>query len=651
MMKMKQYTFPEIKRIEINNFSLFKKTQNISLENNKKVFCLVGANGLGKSTFITIINYALTGIVKKADANFAWFKSIPGFYSKSKNFAADYFDGRISENDRDLSEVTLFFNVGEASYKITRGFFEPDELRCFNISVNGSQIELAPNPTPADLNQQYEKILAKDIGLTEFDQFVFLQNFVLTFDESHQLLFWDNNLMERVLHLFFGLDSSKAKIADQLRKEINKYDSDVRNLQWDISKYRSELKDRNDQLEQSGSEAEDSNKLKIYEEYKILTDEIDELFDKNESITNNLRDSDVSIADYSLQISALRSKYEHIFSNTMPDDVPLEQNTDIIDLLNELKIKIFSGEDHKLVLDRLVKKIQDIKQIQVNANNKDFLKELKKIDEELFNLKKKSHTAQKRKDRLKNEEKVVLMKISEVKEKITRIENENEELIKKMNQPNTENELYTLINSFKKQINSIEKLKNETKKKRDLKKEELKPLEKELSFQYNQAESEFIPIFNGYAKSFLGLNIDIQLSITSKAAIFKLDINDTQRKKSYQLSESQRYFIDIALRMALIQLGTHNCTLLIDTPEGSLDIAYESRAGKMFADFSKEDYNLMLTANINTSQLLLQLARICTDDRMHIERMTDWTILSDVQQIEEKVIEKAYLEIEKALSK
>ena len=201
---MKRYNFPDITRIEIKNFSLFKKMQHISIDIDKKVFCLAGANGLGKSTFVTIINYALTGIVKKADADFAWYKSIPGFYSKSKSFAADYFDGKVAESDRDLAEVTLHFNVGEASYKVTRGFFEPDELRCFEKTVNGSSIELSENLTPAELNEEYEKNLANDIGLSEFDQFVFLQIFVLTFDETHQLLFWENNLMERVLHLFLG---------------------------------------------------------------------------------------------------------------------------------------------------------------------------------------------------------------------------------------------------------------------------------------------------------------------------------------------------------------------------------------------------------------------------------------------------------------
>ncbi|MDY6971074.1 MAG: AAA family ATPase [Thermodesulfobacteriota bacterium] len=647
---MEQYNFPDITKIEIKNFSLFKKTQHISIDIDKKVFCLAGANGLGKSTFVTIINYALTGIVKKADADFAWYRSIPEFYSKSKSFAAEYFDGKVTESDRDLAEVTLHFNVGEASCKVTRGFFEPDELRCFEKTVNGSSVKLPKNLTPAELNEEYEKNLANDIGLSGFDQFVFLQIFVLTFDETHQLLFWNNNIMERVLHLFFGLDPSKAKLADQLRKDVSKYDSNAKNIQWNITKARNELRNIIDQQKNSGKSKESEDELKIYEDHKKLTEELDELFNKSESISDDLRDIETIIADYSIRISALKSEYDLIFNRSNPDETPIERNNEIIDVLNELKAKIFSGEDYQPALDRLVKIIQELKQNHPEGDNVKFLEKLKEIDEKLFKLKTEAKNAQDRKNRLIEDEKSISVAISEAKEKITQIEKDNSDLIKKLNRPKTQDGLSSLIDSYKNQIDRYVKQKEKNIKKRDQKKNELKPLEKELSLQYNQAESEFIPIFNSYAKSFLGLNIDIQLSITSKAVFFKLDINDSQRKKSHQLSESQRYFIDIALRMALIQLGARNCTLLVDTPEGSLDIAYESRAGRMFADFSKKEYSLILTANINTSQLLLQLAKMCKDSGMHIERMTEWTTLSDVQQQEEDFIENAYLKIEEALT-
>lgn len=650
MDNVKKYQFPKITRIEIRKFSLYQKTQNIILEKEKLVYCLAGANGLGKSTFITIINYALTGIVKKADADFAWYKSISGFYSKSKKFAADYFDGRVLEDDRDLAEVTINFDVGETSYTITRGFFEPDELRHFKKEVNGTLIEFQSDLSPNDLNDEYEKNLAKDIGLTEFDQFVFLQIYVLTFDETHQLLFWDNNLIERVLHLFFGLDPSKAKLADQLRKEVSKYDSDARNLQWAITKTRNELNNITDQLEDAITDKNQRNELEVYEMHKDLSEELEVLFNNSEKLSDDLRDTESLIADYSVRISSLKSEYESLFNRSNPDEIPIERNSEIIEALNELKIKIFSGENFQPVLDKLVQIIQGLKKNHTEINNNDFIEDLKKIDENLFTLKNELKSVQDKKDRLLEEEKSVSKEIIQLKEKIDEIEKDNIELIKNFYRKKSEGGLDAVISSYKDQIERYESQKYEARKKREQKKKELEPLEKELSTQYNEAESVFIPIFNDYAKSFLGLNIDIQLSITSKAASFKLDINDSQRKQSHQLSESQRYFIDIALRMALIQMGTYSATLLIDTPEGSLDIAYESRAGKMFANFSKQGFGLILTANINTSQLLLQLARESKSSGMHIERMTEWTYLSEVQQQEEQFIENAFSEIDKALN-
>jgi ABC-type cobalamin/Fe3+-siderophores transport system ATPase subunit len=204
---------------------------------------------------------------------------------------------------------------------------------------------------------------------------------------------------------------------------------------------------------------------------------------------------------------------------------------------------------------------------------------------------------------------------------------------------------------FKVTNSKFSEQKEESYSKRNKARKELEPLESELNIGYVNAEKDFIPLFNQYAKSFLGLDLDINLSISSKGiASLSIDIDDTVRRDSFQLSESQRYFVDIALRMALVDLSANSATILIDTPEGSLDIAYESRAGMMFADFASHSRKIVMTANINSSQLLLELARICKSDRMKIERMTDWTLLSEVQQQENNRIEEAYSNIEARLT-
>jgi hypothetical protein len=89
--------------------------------------------------------------------------------------------------------------------------------------------------------------------------------------------------------------------------------------------------------------------------------------------------------------------------------------------------------------------------------------------------------------------------------------------------------------------------------------------------------------------------------------------------------------------------------MFIDTPEGSLDIAYEKRAGEMLAKFSAAGHQIIMTANLNSSQMLLALAKNCGSKGMQLCRMTDWAELSEVQQEEEALFDDAYRAIEQAM--
>jgi hypothetical protein len=108
---------------------------------------------------------------------------------------------------------------------------------------------------------------------------------------------------------------------------------------------------------------------------------------------------------------------------------------------------------------------------------------------------------------------------------------------------------------------------------------------------------------------------------------------------SISLSESQRFFIDIALRMAFAQFTSPQgagAPLYIDTPEGSLDLAYENQAGQMIAKFAREGHKVLMTANINTSQLLRAIATNSRQSGFGIQRLYRWTEMSTVQEKQEK---------------
>jgi DNA repair exonuclease SbcCD ATPase subunit len=649
MSNLRNYSFPVLKKVSIKHFSLYKKIEYLDVDLNKNVFCLAGANGLGKSTFITIINYALTGIVKNPDRQFTWYNSIPSFYSKSKGFAAVYFDGRINDENRDIAEVTLEFTIDDHEYKITRGFFEPDELRFFSKSTKGKSLKVATNLPNEELNDLYKLNFTKDVNLSDFDQFVFLQSFLFTFDETHQLLFWDQALVERVLYLFFGVDASKAKRADQLKKEFNKCDSEVRNLQWQITKTRNQL----NSLQKSVNtiDLNNTSNIELFETHKSLLEKSNDTSELLKSIADDIREAELGISDISLKASTLRSEYETIFNQTLNKDTPIEKVPKVIQVLNDLKLRIYSGKDYAALLEKLVSEIKATQKNISQSSTKENFQRLKIIDEQLSECSKKIKSLQVRKDRLIDQEKDLTLELNKINGEIVQIEKDNDELLRNITNLKSDAGVNAVVKTYEDSIEQLSIQKDDAYRKRNKARKELEPLEEELNVGYINAESSFIPMFNQYAKSFLGLDINIDLSFSSRGANLSINIEETKRKQAFQLSESQRYFVDIAIRMALIELCTNSATILIDTPEGSLDIAYESRAGQMFGDFAKKMHRLILTANINSSHLLLNLAKICKKRNMKVERMIDWTILSEVQQAESESIEEAYSEIEKALNK
>jgi DNA repair exonuclease SbcCD ATPase subunit len=188
---------------------------------------------------------------------------------------------------------------------------------------------------------------------------------------------------------------------------------------------------------------------------------------------------------------------------------------------------------------------------------------------------------------------------------------------------------------------------------RDRLRQELRELQQDLERRYASAEKTFLPRFKELASLFLGIDLDVQLQLVPPAGIkLVVELKGNARHDENQMSESQRFFVDIALRMALAQqmsLPDSPAMLFVDTPEGSLDIAYEDRAGEMFAKFVDSGHDMIMTTNINSSKLLTTLAHRCGSASMSLVPMTGWTELSDVQQGATELFNSAYAQITTAL--
>lgn len=639
---------PRITKIVINNFSLYKSKQQITINLSDGVLCLAGANGLGKSTFISIVSYAMTGYVIKPGRQFKSDNSIAAFVKNNAGFFYKYFDGRIEENDRDLANVIIEFELADCKYKLKRSFFDNSELEFFSrIDKSGENTvdELAP------LLDQYESLFIKDAGLASFDQYVFIQGFVLTFDESKKLLFWDADSMNRVMHLFFSVDPQKAQRADMLRKDIKRYESYMRNIQWQISQAEKQLTT----LCNKGMLSEEDEKTikEAVDIEKEITKSVDEKRASLISIENDLEQTKTQLEDFAIKRYSLKTEYDTSFSSLYKGKTEVEANDNILQILKRIIVALNEDEMadvSKMFGDLRTVIVNTIKEKRLETRD-DILARLKQIDQQIAEIDIRSKNLLDKQCRLLDERQKVKESLDSLNDKLVSYRDDNNDLLKRALEIQESAKLISEINVLKTSIEQKRKEKEdaENNKKRSL--ELLEPIEDELKSSFASLSSIFIPTFKNYAKSFIGMDIDIDLKEVGGITSIVINVNGSDRRERFQLSESQQYFLDIALRFALIEYTkSKNAYMLIDTPEGSLDIAYESRAGKMFADFVSKGFSVIMTANINTSQLLLRMAEECGKERMKIERMTDWTTLSVVQQEEQTSIEQAFDDIENRLA-
>lgn len=647
-----RFSLPRPQKLTLRNFSLYDNASVIEAEFVDGVFCLAGANGLGKSTFLAALNYAITGIVPDPARRF---ESTPEYYRKSQPYSADFFRGRIGERDSEAAQVELEMLVGSCRYRIVRGMFDPTALREVEIWDSEGASVLPDADLSADDSERhaaYAKAITRDVGLDSFAQLVFLQHFVLTFDERRHLLFWDDRVAQTALYIAFGVDAERAAQADNLRRTAERADSLARNLQWQATDLRKRLKDLQDALSPSGPQDSD-----VVERHRQLLEDLDESTARLHQYEEQARDAHLRIADVRAQLAAVTEAYELSYRNLLLGGAPAHSHP-VVATAIEQRLCSICGSEGPSVADVVRSRLADNVCPLCNSNLVDGLvqggggepRELEEVEAQVTKLQSALAIEEATVTRLAESTERARLEAEILAAQVGAFEKANDALLLQASSAGAA--APEAVSGFQTQIAELMSRKRQQLDRRNAARGELKTLQTGLTAAYADAETTFVPRFTELAREFLGLDLEIRLQTQAAGVGLLLTVQGTTRRVADSLSESQRFFVDIALRMALAQqMAAQNSAacLYVDTPEGSLDIAYESRAGSMFGQFVRSGGQLVMTANINTSQLLKRLAATCGPERMTLMRMTEWTSLSEVQSSEEALFDEAYADIEAAL--
>lgn len=652
-----KYNFVKITKIIIRDFSLFSKNNSvveIQEKINNGVYCLAGANGLGKTTFLNIINYGLTGLVLKPNKEVF---SPAEIVDSNKGYTKKYFNGRIRAKDEEKAEIEILLDVNNKCFRIIRGFTNREELRLFELYTieDDKKISLIDTSkySPVELNKKYEKTISNEIGIGKFEYFIFFQLYVLTFDENRRMLFWDDRASTNTLPIAFNYDLSDIDKIIELKRKMEKLESDGRNARWQATQINNKIKN----LIKTQKKREENNWEDLKKQYDNLFSKVEET---EETFKNIEIEYDTLLKRQNIinsEILQQKIKYKRLFSQYSEPRSKLLNNPYVTLSKKENKCFLCSSSGHYIienmerklhldkcpVCDTVLNEGDDKEQDQL-------LKQIREVDikisEKNSELEELIFETETKKAELERAE----YNYYASKEALSEFEKENSNIIfdKTGDKP-----IDDLIEEYQKQFNRFDKDSKQFYKQRDKIKPEYENLLQKINLAYKESEEYFVPLFKKFARSFIGLDLNIFLKKKGKDIALYFEMKGIARPESHQLSESQRFFLDIALRMALaVYLAKNNneATMLIDTPEGSLDIAYESRVGKMFADFVVDyNQNIMMTANINASQLLISLAEKCGENKMQFRRMLDWTDLTEIQKEGEYLFERVFKNIENAL--
>jgi len=607
---------PELISINIKNYSLYPNGLDYTFDFIKGFNLILGGNGMGKTTFVSIIKYALIGNYKKQFEYTRTYKEVK--IEKRERNSDDFFKNRIDNSivlDSDPT-VTLSFRVSDTVFTVTRNL---KEIKIESLFINGVQIdgeiileskyEAAKNKglqIDHFLSSIYEAEFEKEASIS-FDDLIFFVNYILFFGEDHKTILWDEYVQKELFNTIFN--SPELNIARQeAEREAKYFDSRSRHKSEDKRAIRRVL----DKVERKGNNSEFSLANIISLKEKIEKLNLETIYTHNQRKENDTKASIIENEKNTLaqtideiesrknslinKLSFIEYKNQHRLYNSFLKNV---QTNHICPLCNSqsesLYLKTVTNQDKCWVCDS-----QLINSSELNSESKEKL------------------------DSINNEYNIATNKLKNLQSEIRDLENANYDLDNKFRTLESEKRQTQLILRELEFENSQDKNPSELKEfydeieKLSVEQEEFSAKSEERRIEANRIAKliedtvlnnvqNFSNQFSLYAQKFLGVTCKLTYEKFDNDELKKFYpiINSTIRRSENELSESQRFFIDHAFRMSILShFYTTPTFYIIETPDSSLDISYEKNAADVFSSFLDKPYSLILTSNLNNSSFV-----------------------------------------------
>lgn len=588
---------PRLNKVKLVGYNpIFVDSVEFTINNN--LFIILGGNGLGKTT---ILQSVIFGIAGPADENIE-----PQY--KDRRWNRNYFKDRLDNPNGATIEVSFF--LGEVNVTLKRTVTS-DKISEFvldgKVITNDKQLT----------DEYFESFLQNDCGYNNINDFYFVIHKLCYLSEKRENLAWDLDAQTRILMQIL----SDTNIENQFRKRratIKELDSAIRHktveingLDKRIQKISEKSNDSllNDELDEVIAPLEkafDQSQLDLIQK---------DLLEVNSQIIIKQRDyNDLRFRHSTVvgEIELLReelSKYEHAFFFEQLNKFESNEAKLAMYKLIHYKLCPACGNKSESLYQQAVEYLKDERCPLCGTEHI--------IESEAINPGNEAELSEK-----------LILKVA-LEKNIISIENELSRLNENLSNLNLQINQHILnrkstVVFIEKPIEDsdfdkfpIEKLQKGyqalTGERADLQ-IQFNKLQKELDEEYvkfnttnNHRIERMSTLYEKYAKEFLAIACSL-VPIESGDRFLNLKLfvplfNNRIRKTPESCSEAQRFFLDIAFRMALIELiselSNYKGSFICETPENALDITYTNNVSDMFQLFAWQNNNtLLLTSNI-----------------------------------------------------
>jgi len=613
--------FPVFDRLDISDYGLYPGVKNsepgLHVQFHPGLTLVLGANGLGKTTLIRILFRMLTGpfdIPHLEDRHELGTTSLETHRLPTRECKT--FAGRVMDNARN-ARVCLSFHLGAHSVVVERRL---SDLSLTQLKVDNQQIE------PKE-EKNYQTTIIKLVGISSFGDWILILRFLIFYFEDRRALVWDPSAQRQVLRLLL-LPASEALRWTKDEREILELDSRRRNLLAAVGREERALTESEAKVKTSVNVRNEIKKLTDLK--KIETESYERLADELQDIDNARRQARLRVLESEQEREAQFRGIERMKLAAIGAQFPSRAETArfiLAQLLTD-QICIVCGNPVPEVAADYAARIEHAQCVVCGssvANSKEpssahgdkFDSEVKQATANLGRIEADLTEARRTLMEAEADYQSHVTQMGKLREKIEDRSLRIDLLVRKL--PPEEAAMHEQRSQLALMRARVEELKVKQDSMHELFGEFVKKVNREIA----KSKEAIKTSFDHYAEGFLLEQCRLTWS-PQKATVgqtgksltfpaFELEMagsdfpSPVRRSGPEEVSESQREFIDLAFRMALMSVTSDGgSSLVMDAPESSLDAVFAPRAAYVFARFAEttSSNRLIITSNLVEGQLI-----------------------------------------------